>query len=244
MDPSVELKKKVQIVLVEPEDGANIGSVCRAMKAMGLSRLALVTDRFYDEQRIFTLALHAKDIYLNARQFSSLSDALKDSTMAIASTRRHGKKRKSSFLTPKDLTDIINKASSDDLISVVFGRESDGLTDAEIADCNAIVTIPTSADFPSLNLSQAVQIITSSIYQAALPYTGNKKSVTIERQREVTDHIEAELNKTNYFKGINEIRNTKVFLQDIIGRATMTEGEIKYMDKIFTKLVEQKIHED
>ncbi|MDD3823315.1 MAG: TrmH family RNA methyltransferase, partial [Sphaerochaetaceae bacterium] len=50
---------RIRIVLVEPQDGANIGSVCRAMKTMGIRRLAITGDKVYDETRVRTLAIHA-----------------------------------------------------------------------------------------------------------------------------------------------------------------------------------------
>ncbi len=63
---------RVQIVLVEPQDGANIGSVCRAMKTMGFSNLCITGDREYDRQRIRTLAIHAYDVYEHHRRTADL----------------------------------------------------------------------------------------------------------------------------------------------------------------------------
>jgi len=45
---------QIQIVLVDTQDGANIGAVCRAMKTMGITRLAVTGDRNYDSDRIRT----------------------------------------------------------------------------------------------------------------------------------------------------------------------------------------------
>ena len=86
--------KRINIVLVDTQDGANIGSVCRAMKTMGLEDLTLVTQREYDENRVKTLALHAYDLYENAQRVSSLEQALKDSVFTVGATRRRGKYRK------------------------------------------------------------------------------------------------------------------------------------------------------
>ena len=47
---------RIQIVLVEPQDGANVGAVCRAMKTMGMNRLAIVGDKDYDLERVRTSA--------------------------------------------------------------------------------------------------------------------------------------------------------------------------------------------
>ena len=60
---NIQWADRIEIVLVETQDGANIGSVCRAMKTMGLTRLTIVGDRVYDENRVRTLALHASDLW-------------------------------------------------------------------------------------------------------------------------------------------------------------------------------------
>ena len=75
---------RIEIILCDTQDGANIGSVCRAMKTMGLTRLTLVTDRIYDDERVRTLALHAYDLYENRREFTDLREALKDSVLSVA----------------------------------------------------------------------------------------------------------------------------------------------------------------
>ena len=46
---------RIRIVLVDTQDGANIGSVCRAMKTMGITRLVIVGEREYEETRVLTL---------------------------------------------------------------------------------------------------------------------------------------------------------------------------------------------
>ena len=53
-------------------------------------------------------------------------------------------------------------------VSVVFGNEQSGLSDAELELCHMAVSIPSSRDFPSLNLSHAVQVIAYELYIARL----------------------------------------------------------------------------
>ena len=91
--------KRIQIVLVDTQDGANIGSVCRAMKTMGLTNLAIVGDGEYDDNRVRTLALHASDIWENITRYKTLKEALKDSIFSVGATRRRGKFRKLSALS-------------------------------------------------------------------------------------------------------------------------------------------------
>lgn len=191
--------ERIHIVLVDTQDGANIGSVCRAMKTMGLTRLDLVTTRSYDEDRVRTLALHAQDLWENARRFETLAEALKDSVFTVAATRRRGKHRKLSAYSPEQLAEHINHIPEGD-ISIVFGRESDGLRDDEVMMCSSVVTIPTSEKFPSLNLSQAVQIICYTLFQNAQVYPQGMTAVSHERIASASESACMHLRNIGYFK--------------------------------------------
>ena len=225
---------RIEIVLCDTQDGANIGSVCRAMKTMGLTRLTLVTDRIYDEERVRTLALHAFDIYENRKEFTDLKEAITDSILSVAATRRVGKGRKTSRMTPEELASHIS-GLGDGKVSVVFGCESNGLSDEQVRSCSAVVTIPTSDKFPSLNLSQAVQIICYSLFSNLRPYSGQSNVVPSSRIEEATSRCIGDLEGIGYFKNDDEISFTREFLASIMERAGMTEGEVQRMEKIFSK---------
>lgn len=225
---------RIEIILCDTQDGANIGSVCRAMKTMGLTHLTLVTDRIYDEDRIRTLALHAYDLYEERKEFLTLHEALKDSVLSVAATRRIGKGRKTSRVNPQQLADRINEMGNGK-VSIVFGCESNGLSDEQVRECSMVVTIPTSDAFPSLNLSQAVQIITYSLFCRLNPYAGTSNVVDAARAGKAVETCANALDGIGYFKNDDEKAFTKEFLGDIFARAAMTEGEIQRMEKIFTK---------
>jgi len=225
---------RIEIVLCDTQDGANIGSVCRAMKTMGLEHLTLVTDRIYDEDRVRTLALHAYDLYKNRKEFSSLEEALQNSILSVAATRRVGKGRKTSRVNPEQLANRINE-TGDGKISIVFGCESNGLSDEQVKQCSMVVTIPTSDAFPSLNLSQAVQIITYSLFCKLNKFNGAKNVIDTQRVMQAVETCITSLEAIGYFKNEDEKAYTKEFIADIFARAAMTEGEIQRMEKIFTK---------
>lgn len=226
---------RIIIVLVDTSDGANIGSVCRAMKTMGLSRLTLVTDRTYDEGRVSALAVHAFDVYQNRRECRTLAEALEPCVLSVASTRRRGKFRKGSSLSPQQLSDRI-EALGEGPVAIVFGREADGLTDEEVAECDMVVTIPTSPAFPSLNLSQAVQIICYNLYDRLKPYPTDMIPVTGARIDKAVETAVESLRTIGYFKPrTDEERLTMLTLRDAFARAAFSEGELKRIEKIFTK---------
>eukprot|EP00889_Picochlorum_renovo_P001084 jgi/Picre1/28114/NNA_003521.t1 len=55
---------------------------------------------------------------------------------------------------------------------LVFGREEHGLFQEEIQACSHAIHIPSNADFPSLNLSHAVAVVVSRLYEWST-YDGN-----------------------------------------------------------------------
>ncbi len=242
MDQQTNLGR-IQIVLVDTQDGANIGSTCRAMKTMGITRLVLVGDREYDENRVRTLALHASDVWENAKRFPTLKEALAESVLTVAATRRRGKFRKSSALNPTQLSDVVQK-TGEGLVSIVFGRESDGLTDEEVAMCAQVVTIPTSEQFPSLNLSQAVQIITFTLFDTIKTYPVQANPVTQVRCEEAALKSSEALDSIGYFKLAQEKLWTFRFLRDVFERAALTESEIQKMEKVFVKMSRVKAHKE
>ena len=226
--------ERIQIVLVETQDGANIGSVCRAMKTMGLTNLAIVGENEYDDNRVRTLALHASDLWENATRYKTLDDALEKSIFSVGATRRRGKFRKLSSYSPEQLAKKISELP-EGKVSIVFGRESDGLRDDEVNKCSTIVTIPTSDLFPSLNLAQAVQIICYALFQHSLPYKKGMVAIDKERIKKGVEEISAHLSEIGYYKWDEETKWTKQLLSDIIERAGLSESEMQRFEKIFKK---------
>lgn len=226
---------RIQVVLVDTQDGANIGSVCRAMKTMGITRLALVSDRTYDIVRIRQLALKAIDIYERASYFDNLEAALSTSIYSVGATRRRGKYRKADCLNPEQLASKISTLG-DGLVSIVFGREKSGLTDEEVNACSQIVTIPTSEDFPSLNLSQAVQIITYSLYNRLKPWPVEFSPITKDRLNDGVFKSIDSLDNIGYFKQKYEKYWTTILLRDVFERATLSESEMQRIEKLFDKM--------
>lgn len=223
----------IQIVLVETQDSANIGSVCRAMKTMGISRLVITGSRSYDLNRVRTLALHAADIYDNARRTETLEKALQGSILSVGSTRRRGKFRKYFSMNPEQLADHINDCGAG-TISIVFGREADGLTDEELQLCDAAVHIPSSPLFPSLNLAQAVQVITYSLFRSTAGIAGYNPIVR-GRLEEVITAITESFDEIHFYKQ-DEKEEVGRFFRDILARSGLSEKEAQRLEKMFRKM--------
>lgn len=144
------------IVLCRAEGAVNVGASCRAMKAMGITRLELAACPEYDETIVKTYALSAFDVYASAKRHDSLEAALSGFSYAAGFTRRRGQRRKEPMLVGELAARLVSGCPGS--AALVFGNERDGLSDAELAACDDAVAIPSSELFPSLNLSHAVQI--------------------------------------------------------------------------------------
>ena len=230
---------RIEIILVEPQDGANIGASCRAMQTMGISNITIIGNKVYDEDRIKTLAVHALPIWEHHKRFDTLEEAIQDSVLVVGASRRRGKKRKYFALLPEQLAQRISNTGNGK-VSIVFGREADGLRENELNLCHMGVNIPSvDSSIGSLNLSQAVQVITYSLYRNIHNLTGFEQ-IKQERIVEVSTTMSNTLESIGYYK--NEKEDIKRFFTDIIARATLSESEAVKIEKMFRKIEKIKIH--
>jgi len=227
---------------VEPQDSGNLGAVCRAMKTMGFSQLRITgrTKKDFDENRVRTLALHARDLYEQATYFTDLPSALSDVSLAVGVTRRTGKFRKYFSLLPEQLADHLSQ-TGEGPVALVFGRESDGLTDRELDSCNAAVNIPSSPAFPSLNLSHAVQIITYTLSRSYHPSQTEHRGIDREGLLDLEHTVTESLDSIGFFKQ-NEKEEVGRFFRDIFARSLISDHEASRLKKMFRKMAALKIH--
>lgn len=226
---------RVDIILCRPEGALNVGACCRAMKSMGLKNLVLVNPKEFDPNEVIQMAIHAKDIYESARKYSSLEEALSKTTLSAGITRRRGAKRKWISFLPEELAQRTASIDSG-RIGLVFGNERTGLNKEELNMCNMASHIPSSPDFPSLNLSHAVQIIASALWREKLQGKhASYNPISREELDTLVQVIHDSLDAMGYFKA-SERFHTDRYFRDILARASLSTREAMHMKKIFRKL--------
>ncbi|MEO0368405.1 MAG: RNA methyltransferase, partial [Pseudomonadota bacterium] len=154
----------INVVLVEPTHPGNIGAVARAMKTMGINRLRMVKPKKFPHYEATKRAAGADDVLERATLYDDLSDAIADSSLVIGTSVRDREVAWPTYDAKETVERVHNHFDSlADLsknnVSLVFGRESSGLTNVELDRCDFQVRIPSDADYGSLNLASAVQII-------------------------------------------------------------------------------------
>lgn len=153
-------------MLVDTSHPGNVGAAARAIKVMGFSELVLVTPRLPDvlaHPDAIAMASGATDVLERARVVATLAEALDGATFACATA-----------MTPRDFGPptraprecFAELAAGDQHVAFVFGGERFGLANEHVYACHVCISIPTQAQYGSLNLAQAVQLLAYDWRQA------------------------------------------------------------------------------
>lgn len=162
----------LEIVLVRPETPRNVGSVARACRNFGVERICVVgsADILFDGSARAT-AHACEDILDRIRFVESLQEALAPHTFAVGTANRVRKGKLPPLELPHQVIPDLAAASVHGTCALVFGPESRGLTDVELAFCTRLLRVPTQVDQPSLNLSQAVLVVLQECWRHANGWT-------------------------------------------------------------------------
>lgn len=167
---------RLRVVLVEPSHPGNIGGVARAMKNMGLCRLALVNppaDWAGEQARV--RATSALDVLQQAEVHDALESAIAPCSLVLGASARMRSSRWPQLPVDEAAALAFARAQEGGQVALVFGREKSGLTNGELDLCHALLHIPTNPACSSLNLAAAVQVVAWEVYQCWL---GNEKPVS------------------------------------------------------------------
>ena len=233
----------VRIVLVNPSHPGNIGAVARAMKTMGLSELWLVEPRLFPHADATTRAAGADDLLASARICDSLDEALAGCRLVIGSSARPREIRWP-LLSPRAAAVQLVEAMSGGPVAMLFGRERTGLSNDELDRCQALVSIPTVADFASLNLASAVQVLAYEIRVAGLSGTpdvagaagtGSSRPATADDLEGFFAHLERTLWTVEF---LDPARPSRVLrrLRRMFARARPEEDEVRILRGILTQV--------
>ena len=158
----------IRVVLVDPNHPGNIGAVARAMKNMGLSELHLVRPKAFPHAESTARASGAYDVLEAANVHEEFADAIAACGLVVGTSARQ-RHLPWDLVEPRECASQIISTAQVSNVAVVFGSEKYGLSNAELARCNLLVTIPTATEYASLNLGMAVQVIAYELWLARRP---------------------------------------------------------------------------
>lgn len=242
------------LILVRPQLADNIGMVARAMANFGLEHLRLVEPRDgWPNEKARIAASGANFIIDGAQAYPRFEESLTGLQWVCVTTARQRDLAKP-VLTPEQAVQEMRRRLEDgQQCGIVFGPERNGLETGEVANADAVVMAPVNPNFASLNLAQAVLLLSYewmkqggrgtlgrvTTYEEPLqPGLRTRGSPPASRE-ELTgffEHLERELDAKGFFTAPEKRPSVVQNLRSLFVRMGATEQEIRTLRGIVKAL--------
>jgi TrmH family RNA methyltransferase len=253
------------VVVVGAETPGNVGTIARAMKNFGVTDLRLVDPpELEPDGEAYGFAGHAReDVLPNATETTLDAVVREFHTVGFTAITNEDARRhvRFPFRTPRDLRESLRDVGT--RTALVFGRESTGLDNAELARLDEVCAIPANPEYPVLNLGQAATVALYELRTLTLGDSAGGTSRTgeaceadgtddadgagdhlpdVERERASEADIERFYGFFSDFVGAVEHREHKRRKADrmvrrLVGRAHPTEREVSTLTGLLRKAV-------
>jgi len=226
----------ITVVLHSPQDIINVAVVIRAMKNFGFRDLRLVSPAEFDIGRIEGIAHKTGDVVQRTKVFDDLDSALADFTMVVGLTARGRSAKRNVQFVGEAVQELVALEDSH-RTAVVFGREDKGLTNEDLDRCHRIVTIPTTDDHSSMNLSQAATVTLYELFRAGCELPDKKRPrrdappATREQLELLFRDAEEALHAIEFFKSGNEDAIMRT-VREIAHRGPLDEREVRLLHAV------------
>jgi tRNA/rRNA methyltransferase len=214
----------VRVVLVRPENPANVGAAARAIANTGLAGLDLVSPCDWRTVEAWRMAWRGEDILEQARVFGTIDEAIASSVYTAGLAGRRGTRVEP--ITAREMAGEIATLDPQAPVALVFGCESKGLTERDLLCCQRRVRIPSEPTQSSLNLAQAVMVASYEVFVTGARTTpGKERAEAGEAERALRSLREAMLEI-----GFLPVENPEarfVEWRELFGRAGLSPREVK-----------------
>ena len=219
--------RRIRLVLVEPEGKINMGFILRLAKNFSVKEICVVNPAFeINDPEVIEFSAKGKDMLDKVVIRNALRECVKDSKLVVCTTSKSRPEKDvlRYGVSPNYLSEILPEEG---IVSIVFGRESVGLTRSELMECDIISTLETMSSYNILNLSHAIAIY---LYELSKPETLLNPMEcnidTVKSIRKLTDEITENLK--NEREGIA--------LRHIIFRAGLKKAECGAIYKLLKEI--------
>ena len=230
----------LRIVLVRPKDPANIGSSARAMKNFGLNELYLASPQRPVNRHAYALASHAGDVLDSAVICETVAETLVGCTLVLGTTARP-RDSEMRVYSPREAAETLPQGG----IAILFGPEDYGLSNEDLRHCQGYIQIPT-AEYASLNLAQAVQLVAYEWFVASHrethrenrqeTQTAAREVASRERLEGMYAHLLGMLHTIGYTDAQREGSADAMF-RAIFDRAELSEREVAALRGVWRQVL-------
>jgi tRNA/rRNA methyltransferase len=252
--PPATMGETPAVILVRPQLADNIGMVARAMANFGLSELRLVAPRDgWPNEKARIAASGANFIIDAAEAHATLKDGLSGLHWVCATTARQRDLAKTVLTPEQAVAEMRRRIGDGQRCGILFGPERNGLETEEVANADAAVMAPVNPNFASLNLAQAVLLMSYewikqanagtlgrvTTYEAPVEpglRTRGSPPATREELIGLFEHIESELDRSGFFTAPEKRPSVVQNLRAMLTRMGATEQEIRTLRGIVKAL--------
>jgi len=227
--------------------GENIGATARAMWNFGLDRLRVVAPRdLWPNPAAVAMASGAGRLLDEAVLCDSTAQAIGDCAWVLATTARPRGLTKPVMAPRQAMQAAAAQGQRGKKVAVLFGPESAGLANDDIARANAIITAPTNPLFSSLNLAQCALLVAYEWQYATRAQPrheqGNAPSehATQAEVEALAQHYEQQLQAAGFFFPVAKARGMKTGLRNMWSRMPLTSCDVRILHGMLRQLVRAK----
>ena len=243
--PSEE--RQPAFLLVRPQMGENIGAAARAMWNFGLDRMRLVAPRDgWPNPSSVAMASGAGRLLDDAVLSNEVADAVGDCDLVFATTARQRGMTKPVYSPEEAMREAAERIAAGGRVAVMFGPERAGLENADVAQANAIISVPVNPEFPSLNLAQCVLLCGYEWRRASGAVEGRRDELAgaewasaIEVEK-LAEHYEERLDEAGFFFPEHKAPAMKLTLRNLWSRMPLTREDVRTLHGIMRQMVRWK----
>jgi tRNA/rRNA methyltransferase len=196
------------------------------MHNMGLTQLRLASPQCERTQESVRLACGGREILEKAHEYGTLRSAARGIHMLVGTTGKTGGNR-SQTCSPRALAPRILAHAATAKAGILFGPEDTGLVDDDLLLCQMLMRIPTDPEAHSINLAQAVMIVSYELFLASLerePARVPDLAPTTQVEAMFVQMEEA-LSQIGFLHSQNA-RHMMFALRRVLGRAGLETGDV------------------
>ena len=231
-------------VLTRPQMGENIGAAARAMLNFGVDRMRIVDPRDgWPNQAAVALASGAGRVLDGATVHDDLAGALADCTYVYATTARQRDLTKAVLSPEAAMQDAAKRMQAGGHVAVMFGPERAGLENEDIAQANALISVPVNPEFPSLNLAQCVLLVGYEWMRVSAQVTHNTVEMagtvwaTGDEVEHLARHFEERLDEAGFFFPAHKSQSMRLNLRNMWSRMPLTRADVQTLHGMLRQMV-------
>jgi tRNA/rRNA methyltransferase len=190
------------------------------------------------------MAAGADRVLDGAKLYDTLEAAIADCAFVLATTARAHDQAKPVVGAAEAAALLAPRIAAGENVAILFGRERNGLENAEVALADRIVTLPVNPAFASLNLAQAVVIVAYEWFKLSsgetLPFAMPQKSPTAPKEQLLAffASLERELEKVEFFRPPDKRETMQINLRNIFTRMQPTQQDIQTLHGVIMSIAE------